>query len=92
VQVGFVVPSARYNAVRRNRIKRLLREAYAYEQRSLSDVLTREHKRISLIFSFKGNTADDVRRLKLRIVREEVTVLCRSLLVELKSKEQCQAL
>lgn len=92
VRVGFVVPSARYNAVQRNRIKRLLREASTSELSPLSNTLDRLHTQLLLIFFFKGEAVDDARMLRLHTMREEVAALCRSLQIELESKEQCHTL
>jgi len=90
LQVGFVVSSGRYNAVRRNRIKRLLREAVAVEGPFLNEHLTLKRERLSLIFYFKGGAKHEVEKLKLRAVQEEVTAMCRAVIVQLEPTKQCQ--
>ena len=90
LQVGYVVSSGRYNAVRRNRIKRLLRAAVAVEGPFLKEYLARKRKRLSLILYFKGGAKHEVERLKLRAIQEEVAAMCHAVIVQLEPKKQCQ--
>ncbi|MGB2957437.1 MAG: ribonuclease P protein component, partial [Bacteroidota bacterium] len=56
VRAGFVVPRRKLNAVQRNRVKRLMREAFMWEQGILADRLQRSELSASLLFIFRPAT------------------------------------
>ncbi|GAB5521377.1 MAG: ribonuclease P protein component [Rhodothermales bacterium] len=57
VQVGFAPGRRAGNAVRRNRIKRLMREVYRVQQHELVDLFSRSARRLTLMVLFRGDPA-----------------------------------
>jgi len=76
VLVGFKVSSRDFNAVRRNRLKRLLREAMRMEYRSLHASLPSSSVTVAMVLYFKGRSDIPVKRLSLADVRKDVKVIC----------------
>jgi ribonuclease P protein component len=76
LQVAFKVPSRKLNAVRRNRIKRLMREAFRNERSHLKSSLGVSHSQIAMFFSFKGAKVIHVEQLKLNDVQQAISELC----------------
>ncbi len=83
VLVGFKVSSRDFNAVRRNRLKRLLREAMRKEYSSFHASLPSSSVSVAMVLYFKD--ADDilVKRLSLADVWKDVRVICQSMLSRL---------
>lgn len=80
LRVGYAVSSRAYTAVLRNRLRRLMREAFAEQQESLLESLQRRGMSASIVFSFKSYTQADVRRLKVHPIRMDVSGICKQLL------------
>jgi ribonuclease P protein component len=76
LRVGFRVSAKRYNAVRRNRIKRLLREAVRLSAGALSRRLEETRTGVSLVVTFKGSEDLPIARLKLCHIRTDVEMFC----------------
>ncbi|MBE7173679.1 MAG: ribonuclease P protein component [Williamsia sp.] len=55
LQAGFVVPSKLFKkAVHRNRIKRLMKEAYRFEKKVLEQSLVNKQNRLAVFFVYTG--------------------------------------
>jgi ribonuclease P protein component len=78
LRVGFAVPSRRYNAVRRNRMKRLLREAVAREKKDLECTLQVHHSSASMVFFFKGAKDIPMDQITLKTIHPDVAHCCRA--------------
>lgn len=76
--VGYAVSSRLYNAVRRNRVKRLMRAAFAGEAGALASALAGSGSSVRLLFVFKGGKGVDVDRLKLLRVQKDIVGLSRT--------------
>lgn len=79
VQVGFKVPSATLNAVKRNRLRRLMREAFDKELPLLKASLNKRPKHIVAVVSYRGPKGMNVNEVTLDAVRSETQALCRSI-------------
>jgi len=74
---AFGVPSRGIVAVYRNRVRRLMREAFARESDPLAAQCKASQKAVSLLFVYRPSKSVDVRRLTLSAVRAEIAHLCR---------------
>ena len=75
LRAGFSVSSRTYNAVKRNRIRRLMRAAFDAEGDALRE--RAREGRLSLLFVFKGRQGVLVERLALKAVRVDMAMLLR---------------
>jgi ribonuclease P protein component len=75
LHVGYAVSSRRFNAVQRNRIRRLMREATRKECAPLCSALDRHSVSANLILLFRARPDVDVARLALAPVEREVASL-----------------
>ncbi len=83
LRVGFAVSSKQYHAVRRNRLRRLMREAFRLERVTLYGALERAHSSADLVFVFRPKTPLTVERLSVFPVRDDMAAICRRLIVQL---------
>lgn len=84
VRVGFKVSSKTLNAVKRNRVRRLMREAMRLEYDAFTAALRLPplHS-LALIVWFKTGNSANIEKLVLPDVREEMKALCSTILSEL---------
>lgn len=76
MNVGYAVSSRAYTAVRRNRLRRLMREGFRGHQETLQDALHQRGVSASIIFAFKPQAESAVRRLNGGPVTAEIGALC----------------
>ena len=76
MNVGYAVSSRAYTAVRRNRLRRLMREGFARERESLRTALEQRGMSASIIFAFKPQGQSIARSLRLEPVSREIAALC----------------
>jgi len=74
--VGYAVSSRAYTAVRRNRLRRLMREGFRLYQEDLRKALAQQGVSASIVFAFKPQAESAVRRLKGGPVFAEMGTLC----------------
>ena len=72
LRVGFAVSSRQFNAVRRNRVRRLMREAVRHECTPLYAALTQLRVSADLVMVFRPRPNLDVHRLTLAPFRSDV--------------------
>ena len=75
VRAGFSVSRRMQNAVRRNRIRRLMRAAFDAESAALRSSITGAS--LEIVFVFKGKKGTVVERLGLAPVQSDMAALCR---------------
>jgi len=68
IRFGFVVPSRKFNAVMRNRLKRLMRESVAGQWPAWVGTLVRAGKGLDVVVFYKGSGTRLSRRVQLRDV------------------------
>lgn len=78
LQIAFKVSSRYFNAVRRNRLRRLMREATDKERWILDAQLESLSAKVSMILTYKGRKGMRVELIKLPQVREDAAVFFKS--------------
>ena len=84
LRVGYAVSSRTYGAVKRNRLRRLMREAFRDEQASLLLALETAGSSAELILAVKKIPPADVKRLTVFPVRGDLAGICRQLKARLQ--------
>ncbi len=79
VRVVFAVSSRLFTAVKRNRIRRLMREAFRREFVTLQSDLLRARRSASLLFMFRGAKGLRVQALRLDDVWRNMAAVCSGL-------------
>lgn len=83
LQTGYAVSSRTFNAVRRNRLRRLMRAGFAAQRQPLLEALGRAGKSGAMVLFFRGVPGEDVRRLNVHPISVEITRLCRHVVEKL---------
>lgn len=77
LRAGFAVPHRVYNAVRRNRFRRLMREAYRLESPALRSAVQLSRVSADLVFLFRPRKEAHIERLTVHPIRAEIAGFCR---------------
>ena len=85
-QIGFKVPAKNFNAVRRNRICRLMREAFSQERAYLSNSLSSASTELGMIAVYKGKESAAGERITLAEIQQDANMICRSIISSLEVK------
>ena len=83
---GFAVPRRTCNAARRNRLRRLMREAFRQEREALRASLQDSRCSARILFVYRGKRDIPVDRVKFLAVRGDVAKLCRAVMSKLEHR------
>jgi len=79
IRAGFSVSSRSFNAVRRNRVRRILRAAFDAERANLTRAAVNAERRISMLVVYRGRSGLPVERLQLADVRSDMAAFSRKI-------------
>ncbi|MBI5472039.1 MAG: ribonuclease P protein component [Ignavibacteriae bacterium] len=79
LQVGFKVPSKKLNAVRRNRIRRLMREGFSARRSVLDSALERAKSQVHMMLIFKTDQQASADKLRLSMVLGDIGAICQTI-------------
>jgi ribonuclease P protein component len=81
VRAGFSISAKKYNAVKRNRARRLMRAAFDLEREGLAGVAEKTGGALSLLFVYDGGKEMNQARLVFESVRREMSSICRKICI-----------
>ena len=81
MRAGFSVSAKTYNAVKKNRAKRLMRAAYEQERKDLADAAGKAGGALSVLFIYKGGKDVSSGPVVFERVRGDMSSICRKLCV-----------
>ncbi|MCC6397214.1 MAG: ribonuclease P protein component [Bacteroidetes bacterium] len=76
LRAGYAVSHAKYHAVRRNRLRRLMREAFRLESHPLRQAVVHHRVSADLVFLFRPKSDVHVERLTVSPFRTEIAGFC----------------
>ena len=79
IRAGFSVSSRSFNAVRRNRVRRILRAAFDAERTNLTHAAMSADRRISMLVVYRGRSGLPVERLRLADVQPDMVAFSRKI-------------
>ena len=79
LQVGFKVPSKKLNAVRRNRIRRLMREGFSARRSELDQALETAKAEVQMMIVFKAVQVMPIEKLRLSMLLDDLDAICHTI-------------
>lgn len=79
--VAFICPADRYSAVRRNRVKRLMREVVMRDREGILEQIKHVDGGVLLALVFRGARGISADRLKMHVVRKDVAAVCKRMMI-----------
>jgi ribonuclease P protein component len=79
VRAGFSISAKKYNAVKRNRAKRLMRAAFDLEREEVARAAGRAGGALSVLFVYNGGKDETQARFVFESVREDMSSICRKI-------------
>lgn len=79
LQVGFKVPSKKLNAVRRNRIRRLMREGFSACRGELDRALETARAEVQMMIVFKAVQGMPGEKLRLSMLLNDLDAICHTI-------------
>lgn len=79
VRAGFSISAKKYNAVKRNRARRLMRAAYDLERDGLAGAAEKTGGVLSLLFVYVGGKEIKTARFVFESVRGDMSSICRKI-------------
>jgi ribonuclease P protein component len=79
VRAGFSISAKKYNAVKRNRARRLMRAAYDLEREGLAGAAEKTGGVLSMVVVYVGGKDRTTARFIFESVREDMSSICRKI-------------
>jgi ribonuclease P protein component len=79
VRAGFSISAKKYNAVKRNRARRLMRAAYEQEREGLAGASGKAGIVLSVLFVYNGGKDLKSARFGFESVRRDMSAICRKI-------------